>query len=1561
MVAKAALEDAGYDPGRVDRDRVGCILGVTGTLELVIPLGARLGHPIWRRALAEAGVPKDVADDVVRRIGDNYVGWQENSFPGLLGNVVAGRIANRLDLGGTNCVVDAACASSLSAVHLAALELQSGRSDLVLTGGVDTFNDIFMYMCFSKTPALSPTGDARPFDRDGDGTILGEGLGMVVLKRHCDARRDGDRIYAVLKAVGTSSDGRGNAVYTPRAAGQIKALRSAYRAAGVTPDTIELIEAHGTGTRVGDATEVEALTEVYADRGLPDNNPHSALGTPQSAWCALGSIKSQIGHTKAAAGAAGLIKTALALYHKVLPPTIKVRQPLVALEPGRSPFYVNAVKRPWLPRSDHPRRAGVSAFGFGGSNFHCVLEEAASTKAEIDWDADVQILAFTADSAATMAAEMAKWPADLSWQELSVRAAGARREWRPTAAHRLLLVVQRGRGYIGQLLESARREIRSSESAIGATVRHEDFGLRGGGVFYGCGDRAGKLAVLFPGQGAQYAGMLRDLACSFPVFFDTLAEGDRAFAARGSPDPAAARLSDCVYPIPAFDAAARQTQEDSLRDTRNAQPALGVVGLGAWRVLQSFGVRGDMFAGHSHGELTALCAAGRLDATDFFALSCLRGRLLSEGRGGAMLAVHAPADAIRTVLTAERLDLTIANKNAPTQAVLSGAAADIERAATAFAARQIRTTPLAVSSAFHSAAVADSVCPFRDALEQVAFRPGGAVFANSTASAYPDDAGAARDLVANQLVCPVDFVGEIEAMYAGGGRLFLEVGPGARLTGLVGQILHGRSHDARAVDASNGQCGGLFDLACVLAWLASHGWDVDLAAWNGGTVPQAPREAGKTALLVPICGANYVRQKPTLPAAASIPIARTQPGDNGDITPTMNGHRPDPDRSPLLPRHALPTTSTDVQPSVATDVAALNAALAVTRENLAALERMQDQTAQLQRQFLDGQDAAQRTIRLLVEQQQRLLQVSLGLGPPALSSEDVAILPGASPAPSTCRPDAAASTAGHDGAAAVDAKASLAADAMPPRITPAESAVSGRATIEALLLSIVSEKTGYPADTLDPGMALDADLGIDSIKRVEILSALQDRLPDAPPIKSEHLGTLRTLKDICAFLANGHHEPGGTPPAEPATSSRVANIEAVLASIMSEKTGYPPEMFEPGMALDADLGIDSIKRVEILSALQERLPDAPQIKSEHLGALHTLRDISAFLANGSGTGPALPGGSGGGENGRMGYGEASPVAMPSNRHTDSPDEHRQVSGAGTVPLSLAFERVLDLATHPVLKSYLVDGRPVLPMSLTLEWLAQAAVHQNPGLSFHGVDGLGVLHSVVLDGPAPTVRVAAGRVVKHAGHLTGPVELRSSGSDGRETVHARAEAILTATLPAAPRAAPPPLVDSYARPVDEVYQSLLFRGPELQGIKHIEGRGPTGIVASVRTAPPPAKWLTRPLRQCWLCDPLALDCAVQLLTVWSSERHGGGCLPRFTARYRQYRQAFPTDGLRIAVRVRRDLQTLVVADIEFLDSDGAVVARLEGLEAAIDASLQPAFRRECRVSREHEARGAGREA
>jgi acyl transferase domain-containing protein/acyl carrier protein len=1150
VVARMALEDAGYaaEPGAeegerglrpLNRGRVSVVLGVTGTLELVIPLGARLGHPLWRRALREAGVTEDVAEDVVRRIAAGYVGWQENSFPGLLGNVVAGRIANRFDLGGTNCVVDAACASSLGALHLAALELTSGRADVVLTGGVDAFNDVFMFTCFSKTPALSPTGDARPFDAAADGTVLGEGLGMVVLKRLADARRDGDRLYAIVRGIGTASDGRGNAVYAPKAAGQVAALRQAYRSAGVGPDTVELVEAHGTGTRLGDATEAAALAEVYQE------------ARPEGTWCALGSIKSQIGHTKAAAGVAGLIKIAAALYHKVLPPTIKVTEPIEALQPGRSPFYVNAEPRPWMPSPDHPRRAAVSAFGFGGSNFHCVVEEAGAAKPGIHWDGDVQILAFGAGSPGELHSRVTAEPVPDEWEAFRRRAARSRRDWDPHSPCRLLLVAERGRTDLGRLLRSAAEWIERPSDAPRGKVPE--------GVFPGEGP-APKLAVLFPGQGAQYVGMLRDLACRFPSLQEELAAADRGF-------PPEERLSDRIYPFTAFTQQGRAAQEAALCSTRTAQPALMAVSLGAWRVLEDFGLRPDAAAGHSFGELAALCAAGRLTPAEAHALALLRGRLMAApaDEAGAMLAVQASPEAIAEVLAAEGLDLVLANKNAPEQNVLSGPVAHIERAEKAFTRRQVAGRRLNVSAAFHSPLVSAAREPFRTALERIPFAPGRMpVYANSTATPYPDDPTAARELLAGQLARPVEWVAEIEALYAAGVRTFLEVGPGRRLSALVSAILRGRDHAVLALDASKGQRSGMFDLACCLAGLAAHGHAVRLDAWDGGVCPPAPSAVGRPTLVVPLCGANYVKPKPALPAR--VPPSPKPPSTNASLAPTMNGSSPNHEPASLTPRPRM---------SPPAEAPGLSQALEVTRETLAALQKMQEQTAQLHRQFLEGQEAAQRTVQALVEQQQRLLQMSLGLSPVA---PPTAPLP--QPAPGPVGPQQGVDT----------------------HRSPVLSPVAG------ILVEIVSEKTGYPPEMLDLDMALDADLGIDSIKRVEILAALQERLPEAPAVKPEHLGTLHTLRHVADFLANGQQ-----PSPEAKQPSPVAEV---LLGVVSEKTGYPPEMLDLDMALDADLGIDSIKRVEILAALQERLPEAPAVKPEHLGTLHTLRHVVDFLAGG---------------------------------------------------------------------------------------------------------------------------------------------------------------------------------------------------------------------------------------------------------------------------------------------------------------------------------------------------------
>ncbi|NCC32457.1 MAG: polyketide synthase, partial [Chloroflexia bacterium] len=365
VAARQAFDDAGYGEGcGYDFGHTGVVLGIGGGQKLMTPLIARLQYPVWEQALRSCGLGDELINEAVEKIKLAYIRWEENSFPGMLGNVIAGRIANRFDLGGINCVTDAACASSLSALQMAISELSSHRCDMMLTGGVDTDNSPFMYLCFSKTPAFSRSNMVRPFDVASDGMMVGEGIGMLVLKRLSDAERDGDRIYALIRGIGSSSDGRYRSIYAPRVEGQVRALRRAYELAEVDPATVGLIEAHGTGTVAGDLCEVTALREVFGSANA---------GQEQ---IALGSVKSQIGHTKAAAGAAGMIKATLALHHKVLPPTINVTQPNPKFGLDGSPLYVNTRPRPWLRRLDGaPRRAGVSAFGFGGTNFHVVLEE----------------------------------------------------------------------------------------------------------------------------------------------------------------------------------------------------------------------------------------------------------------------------------------------------------------------------------------------------------------------------------------------------------------------------------------------------------------------------------------------------------------------------------------------------------------------------------------------------------------------------------------------------------------------------------------------------------------------------------------------------------------------------------------------------------------------------------------------------------------------------------------------------------------------------------------------------------------------------------------------------------------------------------------------------------------------------------------------------------------------------------------------------------------------------------------------------------------------------------
>ncbi|MFQ5559265.1 MAG: beta-ketoacyl synthase N-terminal-like domain-containing protein, partial [Nitrospinota bacterium] len=1195
VVAQQALNDAGYGKDRdFNREKVSVVLGVTGTLELVIPLGARLGHPRWRKALRDSGIDNTKSEEVVRRISDSYVGWQENSFPGLLGNVVAGRIANRLDFGGTNCVVDAACASSLSALHLGCLELGTGRSDMVITGGIDTFNDIFMYMCFSKTPVLSPTGHARPFDHKEDGTVLGEGIGMLILKRAGDAKRDKDKIYALIKGVGASSDGKGNAIYMPTSRGQSRALKDAYKRAGVTPESIGLVEAHGTGTKVGDATEVNALASVYSG------------GEKKDSWCALGSVKSQIGHTKAAAGMAGVIKSVMALQNKVLPPTIKVEKPIKEASPETTPFYINTESRPWLNDQETPRRAAVSAFGFGGSNFHCVLEEYHPEKISATWDYDIEVLAFSSSTVEGLCQQLRLFPRDLPWVQAVQEGSRIRREFNSSDSCRMAMVVTRNGKTIPQVVSGALQMLeRSPEKKEWATPDN---------VFFENKESSSeKLGVIFPGQGSQYCGMLRDLACAFPSFHTALERADRSFRKLQGSNPGK-KITDFIYPHSSFDEPTQQKGEKELRRTNVAQPSIGAVSLGAFRVLEEFGVSPVAFSGHSFGELTALSASGRLSEEDFFVLSSIRGDLMnaqSETEGG-MIAVRWSEKNVEKFLLDEELDLVIANRNSPNQTVLSGPVKEIKKAAEVFLKNRVSHIQLPVSGAFHSPLVSSCKEPFFQSVKGVRlksdFKP---VFSNTTGSPYPKKSMDAKKLLSGQLAEPVEFVKLIENMYSAGVTTFLEVGPGSKLSKLILEILHAKPVKALSLDATSGKGSGLHDLAITLARLVTAGHNLDLSLWNPGVSGEKDLKNKKKVMTIPVCGANHFKPRETRTTAG----VRSSSGSTAETTNNTIGRKKEVQVAAEKNGRGREKNARDltVQTRPFSDTGnsgnnAVSRALQATQESMLALQKMQEEAARLHSQFLEGQNRAQEALVALIDRQQSFFAGKERKNVPVTT---------VSPEPPTQK---------ENGKRDSEKKEELSKNSFGTSIEkreggngklPETEKTEGK--VVQALLGVLSEKTGYPVEMLDLEMKMDSDLGIDSIKQVEILSALQERLPGSPEVGPEQMGKLQTLNQLALYLSAGLAKNGEKLNMEkdpPSVSAANGEVHTALLEIVSEKTGYPVEMLDLDMGMDSDLGIDSIKQVEILSGLQERLPGSPEVEPEQMGKIQTLRDLAIHLAAG---------------------------------------------------------------------------------------------------------------------------------------------------------------------------------------------------------------------------------------------------------------------------------------------------------------------------------------------------------
>ena len=750
-VGWAALEHAGYDPGTI-RQPVGVFAGARTNTYLF----SLIAH-----------------DEIVRSVGAFHLG---------LGNdlgFLTTRLSHVFNLTGPSCAVQTACSTSLVAVHLAVQSLRRGESSVALAGGVAVNVPHRVGYRAEDGGVLSPDGHCRVFDADARGTVFGSGVGVVVLKLLSRAVADGDCVHAVIKGTAVNNDGSLKASFTaPSVRGQVAVIQAALRDAGVAADSIGYVEAHGTGTLLGDAIEVRALTKAYRAE------------TARTGFCALGSVKSNVGHLDAAAGMAGLIKVVESMREEILPPTLHYRAPNPQLSFDDSPFYVNTEVRPW-PNSGGPRRAGVSAFGVGGTNAHLIVEEAPPREASIasrPW----QLLVWsgnTSEAAATVGFNLARHL----------------RETPDACLADVAFTLQTGRRRLPWRRALVCQNAASAASAIeaGALDAISDE------------DRSGEASVLFmfPGQGSQRPGMARELY-----------EHERAFR---EPFDICADLLAGEFSLDLRGALYGDSPTAPLDETWLAQPAVFATEYALARLWESWGVRPAAMIGHSIGEFVAACLAGVLSLEDAVRLVAVRGRLMQEMAPGAMFAVALGAEALEPWLGA---DAWVSAVNAPDSCTVGGTIERVTELEHELQAAGHGLQRLRTSHAYHTPMMRAAAARFVEVVERVRFGSIRIPYVSTMTGDWATEA-LVRDPAywGEQLHAPVQFGRAIDTLLREGSRLTLEVGPGQGLSRLIR-----RRGDATAFAtlASAGQS----DMSAMLkatGQLWTAGVDIDWRAVSG--------------------------------------------------------------------------------------------------------------------------------------------------------------------------------------------------------------------------------------------------------------------------------------------------------------------------------------------------------------------------------------------------------------------------------------------------------------------------------------------------------------------------------------------------------------------------------------------------------------------------------------------------------------------------------------------------------------------------------------------------------